>query len=415
MLRAAQGVALALAARPLFRLERRAEAAPVARPRFLLQVIPEGGMDAVYTTDPKTVKMVEPGIDVPYPAKDIVDAKTAQLGPGFKALARWMPRLAIVNSFLQNSANHPAGLIHSTRFKGNANFFTPSLAEILGSKRDAGLAVSAINIGTTFNGMTSPKYMGEPGNFNFGTQPGLLEHLDAAAPEDLETASQALADQAASLAGRKRSDQRTTADNLREASALFHQVAHSPKFAPSPDWKHDLEEHYHAGRHLQRALWLFENRVARCVTVMLGEQDFDTHILNPQYQPILTSYLAFLLDKLFGELDRRIVDGKPLSEQTAVIIGSEIGRFPRINAANGKDHFPQASYLFFGPWFRTGHTYGVTGKQMESQPVSLRTGAPETGGHVLRVDDIGTTLMHLAGVDPEVYGYSGAHLDFLVA
>ena len=50
---------------------------------------------------------------------------------------------------------------------------------------------------------------------------------------------------------------------------------------------------------------------------------------------------------------------------------------------------------------------------MAALPVSLETGMPATGGHSLRVDDIGTTLLGLDGINPELYGYVGDHLPFL--
>ena len=93
--------------------------------------------------------------------------------------------------------------------------------------------------------------------------------------------------------------------------------------------------------------------------------------------------------------------------------GSEIGRFPRLNAGRGKDHFPQAPYLFMGPWFATGRTFGGTDRQMVAQPISLATGAVERGGARLVLDDLGTTLLRLDGADPELSGHAGRHLRFL--
>ena len=96
-----------------------------------------------------------------------------------------------------------------------------------------------------------------------------------------------------------------------------------------------------------------------------------------------------------------------------MIIGSEIGRFPRLNAAHGKDHFPQTPHLFYGPGLATGASYGGTGRDMASVPISLATGRPEKGGHLLRIDDIGTTLLALDGANPDLSGYTGEHLRFL--
>jgi uncharacterized protein (DUF1501 family) len=412
------GAALAVLAGRSLLPRARAAAAPVgSRPRFYLQLIPDGGMDAVYTIDPKSRADVEPDIDAPFKAHEIVDAQGIRLAPTFKALAPWAPRLAVVNAFRQNSANHISGLIHTTRCKSRASLATPALFDILGARR-GDEAVGVVNLGTTFDSAFSPKFLGEPSFFGFGASPGLFEHLDDAKPDELIDVSHALAREAKALAGRTSATSAASgvsADNLREAAALFARVATAPRFAPT-EWKlgsiQDREPRYLGARDLQRVLWLFENRLARCVTLSLGVQAYDTHIWNTVIQPPMTEYLAALLDRLFAELDRRIVDGRPLSEQVVVMLGSEIGRFPRLNVARGKDHFPQVPYLFFGRWFAAGR-FGETDRQLVAQPVSLATGRPERAGHVLRVDDIGTTLLTLDGADPSVFGYSGEHLAFL--
>lgn len=406
--------AVAAAAWPLLRTRgtRAAGAVGTARPRFYLQIIPQGGMDAIYSTDPKPPAEVDRGIDVPFPAKDIVEAGGVRLGPGFRKLARWVPRLAVVNAFRQSSANHLTGLAHVMRCKSSTTTSMPSLLEILGSRRQ-GQATAAINIGSVMNSAFSPRFLGAPGELTFGPRPGLFEHLDQAEPADLAEAAKALRREAGLVSGpRATAAEQATANNLLESAELLARVAAAPKFAPV-EWPHDVEGQYRNGRDLQRVLWLFENQLTRCVTVCMGSQDWDTHLWNTVMQPILTDYLATLLDRLFTELDRRTVGGEPLSRQTVVIIGSEIGRFPRLNSSQGKDHFPQTPHMFFGPGLATGTTYGATGRDMVALPVSLATGRPDPAGHLLRIDDLGATLLALDGADPELYGYSGERLRFL--
>jgi hypothetical protein len=393
-------------------LVRRARAASSARPRFYLQIIPSGGMDAVYTLDPKTIREVARGIDVPYRASAIVDAGPVRFGPTFRALQRWGPRLAVVNMFRQNSANHQSGLSHVLRCKSHTAPSMPTLLDLLGARR-GDEAVGAVSLSADFSTAFSPQYLGQPGKYFYGSNAGLFDHLDRAEPEDLATAARVLLVQAESL-GRRRvtAQDQTTAENLRMSSALLARAAEVPRFAAAP-WQHALDARLEGAADLQRALWLFEHRMARCVAVSVGRMNFDTHVDN-QYQADMTGYLAFLLDKVFEELDRRSVDGRPLSEQTVVVVGSEIGRFPRINTAHGKDHFPQAPYLLFGAPLRPG-TYGATDPEMIAMPVSPATGRPERGGHVLQIDDLGTTLLAIDGANPELYGYTGRRLRFLEA
>jgi len=406
-----QSCAIAAAAWPLVR-NGRARAASPSRPRFYLQIIPQGGVDAVYTTDPKKATEVDPGIDVPYAANDIVETGGTRLGPSFRALAPWMPRLAIVNAFHQNSANHVSGFAHITRYKSRATMDAPALFDILGSRRH-GEAVGSISIGAGFPSGFSSRYLGAPSEVVFGARPGMFEHLDRADPEDLVEVAAALRLEAKPLGGaRATAEEKVTADNMLASAELLSQVARIPKFK-AVDWGHKLEGDYRNGADLQRALWLFENGLTRCVTVCVGNQDFDTHFGNTTIQPMMAEYLAFLLDKLFAELDRRSIDNRSLASQMLVIVGSEIGRFPRLNAAHGKDHFPQTPHVLFGAGIVTGATYGATGRSMEAVPISLANGRPQSGGHTLRVDDLGVTLLDLDGANPELHGYVGEHLRFL--
>jgi len=394
--------------------DRSAHAAPTTkttRPRFFLQIIPSGGMDTIYGADPKTAREVDSGIDVPYAPQAIVDAKTARLGPAFASLRPFMNRFAIVNGLRQNSANHQTGLVNTTCARAHATPGTPTLLDVLGTRRSSDQALGAISIGTAFSAAFSPKYLGQPTTMSFGNRPGVLEHLDQAQPDELVAAANQLRRDAKSFAAQN-STQRVTAENFVEVAALFERWAASPRFGPT-SWTEPDADSIGGGRDLQRALWLFEHGLARCVTVSISNQNWDTHAFNDTEQPRLGAYLAGLLGRLLGELDRRIVDGRPLAAQTVVFLGSEIGRFPRKNVGRGKDHFPQVPYLFFGPWFGNGAAYGATDRQMVSLPVSLETGKPERGGKLLALDDIGTTLLNLDGAKPELFGYTGRHLRFL--
>src|SRR6185503_12085666 len=84
-------------------------------PRYWVFVLASGGWDAVLTLDPKTKKQVEPGIDVPYDAHEIV-AGTLPLGPNFAPLKRWTNQLAILNTVQVSAANHEFCWLQWMRF-----------------------------------------------------------------------------------------------------------------------------------------------------------------------------------------------------------------------------------------------------------------------------------------------------------
>jgi hypothetical protein len=364
------------------------------------------------TTDPKTTKQVTKGVDVPFAPNAIIGTKTMRLGPTFASLAKWAPHLAIINGVRQNSANHPAGMVHATCLNDTATPGMPSILDLLGARRKTE-ATPSISIGSTFGSVLSPQYIGEPTIAFHSDAPGLLEHLDKADPDDLRKTAQLLEARATSVASTSPAGSMTV-ENIRTSAALLARWANSPKFVST--WKPGkYENDFGSQLDLERAPWLLENGITRCVSVALTPMAYDTHIWNKTGQTSACTYLADLLATLLEDLDKRIVDGRPMSQQTVVIVGSEVGRFPRLNAARGKDHLPQAPYMFFGPWFRTGAVYGETDGDMISKPISFATGKPDKGGHQVRLDDIGRTLLELDGANPEVFGYTGQRLPFLLA
>ena len=165
---------------------------------------------------------------------------------------------------------------------------------------------------------------------------------------------------------------------------------------------------------LERALWLIENDLCCGVVLDLGLLGWDTHIRNESKQGEMNGNFARFFDDYLGELHTRSNAHGTLASQTVTIVGSELGRFPHQNDMLGKDHLPQTSFMFAGPGLRAGKSFGLTGKRMEGLPIAYADGAPAASGRVPFLDDIGTTLLHLAGIDPERYGYSGEVCKFLL-
>lgn len=387
-------------------------------PRYWLCLVPAGGMDAIYTTDPRTRDEVASGLDVPYKPAEIVEAAGVRLGPLFRGLSAWAPKLTILNGVAVNTANHHTGLLQMARLRTSTTRWTPSAFEIIGAHRD-GQALGYMSIGAQFAAAYTPSMFGEPTEGAYGpAETSLFKLLDQLTPEELELAGRVAADHAASLA---RSGPRSGRDDsaraaAEQASAFLRKAATLPPFRAEP-WLPPpfdaLDKGLGVTPQLQRVLWSFEHDLVATATVF-APGAWDTHTRNAQLQTKFTPYLVAVLDRLFTELERRSNAHGPLSEQTAVVVGSEIGRFPYLNQAHGKDHYPQTSVMLYGRPFRSGK-FGDTGKQLEGIPVSSSTG--RAGGAdpaPLRLDDVGTTALSLAGIDPEKYGFTGRWLDFMV-
>ncbi len=399
-------LALALAAAAATVVPRRALAAPGSPergrpggPRYFVSIFLSGGIDPVYTTDPKIRAEVEPWVDVPYGPEAIVEAGDVRLGPHFAPLAPLAPHLAILNGIALRTANHTTGSEQFLRMKTGTRPAMPSLLQLLGQHRD-GQALGCVD-------------------WLFGG-PQFSRLFDATPAADLQLLARQLRAQARRLLqGSAPAEARVTAGSLEESAELFERVA----VLGPPRYQQWTEEPAWAplAVSLQRTLWMIENDLARGVELDVGgiDQPWDTHTFNADRQASASAKVA-LIARFLGELSRRTNRRGSLAAQTLVVMGSEIGRFPALNGQHGKDHFPEAPCVLFGAGVNAGGgkgaVYGRTGKKMEAARVALATGRDTAvNGHEVLLDDLGATLLYLGGVsDPSVYGYDGRVLEFLV-
>jgi len=392
---------LALAAAGAASVPRRAVAASVrpGGPRYFVSIFLSGGIDPIYTTDPKVRADVEPWVDVPYGPDAILDAGAIRLGPHFAPLAPLAPRLAILNGIALRTANHNTGSEQFLRMKTGTRPEMPSLLQLLGQHRD-GQAVGCVD-------------------WLFGAAQ-FSRLFDATHAGELQLLATQLRAQARRLRDGVRAESRVTAGSLEESAELFDRVAAlgPPRYQR---WTEEGAQTAPLAVSLQRTLWMIENDLARGVELNVGglDQPWDTHTFNAERQASASAPVA-LIARFLGELERRRSARGSLAAQTLVVMGSEIGRFPGLNTQHGKDHFPEAPCVLFGAGVNAGDgkgaVYGRTGKKMEAAPLSLRTGRDAAvNGHTVLLDDLGATLLYLGGVsDPSVYGYDGRVLEFLV-
>ncbi len=120
----------------------------------------------------------------------------------------------------------------------------------------------------------------------------------------------------------------------------------------------------------------------RMVTLTYGGWDHHANI-SPSMKrlmPPLDQALAALVSDL---------DSRGLLDSTLVMVTSEFGRTPRINADAGRDHWPRSfSVMLAGGGIKRGVFYGATNptaSEVEEGPVS----------HA----DLATTMYHLLGID----------------
>jgi Protein of unknown function (DUF1501) len=138
-----------------------------------------------------------------------------------------------------------------------------------------------------------------------------------------------------------------------------------------------------AGQRLLMARRLCEAGV-RLVTLTYGSWDLHAGITaNTQAQ--LPQF-----DQAFAALVRDL-DRRGLLDSTLVMISSEFGRTPKINASAGRDHWPKVfSVVLAGGGVKKGFVFGssdATASEPEDDPLS--------------VEDLASTVYHCLGIDPD--------------
>jgi hypothetical protein len=122
----------------------------------------------------------------------------------------------------------------------------------------------------------------------------------------------------------------------------------------------------------------------RFVTVSYGGWDMHAGIENAMRRqaPGLDQALAGLI---------RDLDERGLLNSTIVLVTSEFGRTPKINATAGRDHFPRVfSFAVAGGGFKRGLVYG-----------SSNSTASEPEENPVRVEDVLTTVYHQLGINAD--------------
>lgn len=154
------------------------------------------------------------------------------------------------------------------------------------------------------------------------------------------------------------------------------------------------------------AITLFSLGLSRCVTVQhegLYEMGWDSHATNTHQDDHFELYFE-LVNSVMATLDETPgLSGRPLSEEVTVVLLSEMGRDPRINAQAGKHHWTHTSSVVVGAGVRGGQVVGGFDENVASSPIDLASGGIDPSGTYLYPSHLGATLLALGDVDPTPY------------
>lgn len=103
------------------------------------------------------------------------------------------------------------------------------------------------------------------------------------------------------------------------------------------------------------------------------------------------SYLAELLGR------------SALEQEVLVVVLSEFTRTPKLNADNGKDHWPVASALMFGAGVAGGRTIGQTNTTLGAAPVDLSSGQYDEDGIIPDYGSLIAGILEAADIDPSPF------------
>lgn len=156
-------------------------------------------------------------------------------------------------------------------------------------------------------------------------------------------------------------------------------------------------------RRMRPAVQAFARGVSRCaVGVHDGQWDvgWDTHA-GIESQSNHLQVLFEDLDELRGVLSTTAGPaGGPLLEETTVVVFSEMGRAPRLNATGGKDHWTNTSAPLVGAGVRGDQVIGGYDDHLFGRLVEPESGGLTDSGVRLSSGHMGATLIALAGLDP---------------
>ena len=152
------------------------------------------------------------------------------------------------------------------------------------------------------------------------------------------------------------------------------------------------------------AVSLIERGLTRSV-MLATTQSWDTHDDAPRQH---ASWNSFFDD--FGYLVDTLI-AKGLLERTLVVALSDLGRAPKRNGRNGKDHWPVSSAMLLGAGVRGGRVIGATDDRLQASPIDLATGRRATSGVLPSAAHLFAGVLWSLGIDPAPWG---AEVDPLV-
>lgn len=376
-----------------FTLQDLLEHAPTApRATSVIHIFLPGGMAHQETFDPKPYAPIEYRGSTKA-IKTAIDG--VQFSNRLPRLATIADKMTIIRSFSHGEAAHERG-VHNmfTGYRPSPSLVFPSMGSIvsheLGSQNDLPSYVCVPNQPNTFAGSGylsssfAPFSLGsDPANKNFEVRD---LNLPGGVTEERFTRRRRMLD-----AVNDHFRAREASDELDAMDSFYHHAydllsSHEARAAfdltKETDVMKDKYGRTQAGMRMLLGRRLVEAGV-RFVSMTYGSWDMHRDIdasMNSQL-PSLDQALAALINDL---------DQRGLLDSTLVLLTTEFGRTPRLNAEGGRDHWPRVfSIAMAGGGVKRGFVLGA------SDPTATEVEDTKVGP-----EDLAHTVFSLLGIDP---------------
>ena len=355
------------------------------RPHSLITLWLSGGPSQLETWDP------HPGTMIGGPTKAIpTSLPDVEIASTFPRLADQMKHLSVMRSLTSKEGDHDrATYLVKTGFRPDPALRHPSVGAIVAhALPNAQLEIPPVialcydqhpSRGGFLGGRFDSLHVREPGSPNHDLQAWLADPRQQRRLSNLEVVSQAFS------RGRRVVVDRTMHEHNLDAALKMMTSDQLQAFhlGDEPESTRTAYGDSNFGRGCHVARRLIEQGV-RAVDVTL--QNFDTHERNfGQHDE-----LAAVLDPAFATLLQDLHERALLASTVVLCIG-EFGRTPRINGADGRDHWPHGfSCLLGGGGLRSGVLLGATDPN----------GEREKPADPIPVQDLYATVLQAMGIDP---------------
>ena len=385
-----------------------------SKPHYVLLIQLRGGFDSVLSIDPKDQSVVGDGIYCGYRADERRRGALRLYGPVTGGLERHDRDLCFLNGVRSDTVGHNDGYAMLER---GSNFATESrsIGSVIGANLPGDAPRAYWDISYSVDAML--RISGHEGHPSELTRERLRppteddERLDRQRLAWSQLMNEEHIRAVQGLAGVEDGFRTGYIDALQEATILDPVL--TAAMAGEQRWPFSSP----LSIQLAVALQALRSNAVRCIALGCPYNYLDSHTDHQRYQttrlePVLRD-LATLIDALKAERN----GFGSLLEQTTIAAYSELGRFPRLNGNQGKDHFPENAWILAGRGVPGGFTAGATDNHYRGLKIDFRTGQSSADhGRPLYLDSAFASLLEMVGIDATRHGYArDAALECLVA